>query len=163
MSNEVELRELGFVGFLALEELKRNLTAMPTGSGVYAVLYSRSDKPAFLTVSTGGHHKGKDPSVSVAELDSRWVDGPTVVYYGKASASSPSRGLRTRFGEFLKFGAGKPVGHWGGRLTWQLPDTGDLIVCWKETPDSDPRAMEREMIADFANRFGKRPFANIAA
>ena len=58
------------------------------------------------------------------------------------------------------FGAGKTVGHWGGRLIWQLADADQLIVAWKETPGRVPRQVEAELIRLFRQQYGKPPFAN---
>lgn len=44
----------------------------------------------------------------------------------------------------MSFGQGKPVGHWGGRLIWQLEDVKDLIVCWKVLEKEEPRDVEKE-------------------
>ena len=60
------------------------------------------------------------------------------------------------------FGQGKPVGHWGGRLIWQLEDAKDLIVCWKVLEKEEPREEEKKMIQAFKKQHeGKRPFANL--
>jgi hypothetical protein len=47
-------------------------------------------------------------------LIANWVDGAEVVYIGKADQ------LKRRLTQFADFGGGKPIGHWGGRLIWQL-------------------------------------------
>lgn len=163
MSPEGELRSEGFEGFVTIAALRRNRDLLPTAAGVYAVVYPSSSSPQFLAVGTGGAHKGRNPNVSVAALVERWVEGPAVVYYGKADTSSSNRGLRKRLGEFLDFGAGKAVGHWGGRHTWQLAESNNLLVCWKVASAESPREIEKSMIKLFLERFGKQPFANIAA
>ena len=60
-------------------------------------------------------------------------------------------------------GAGEPVGHWGGRLIWQLADSGGLCVAWHTISWSeDARAYEKRLLAQFAARYrGVRPFANL--
>jgi hypothetical protein len=87
-------------------------------------------------------------------LARNWVDDAEVVYIGKADQ------LRRRLRQFADFGAGKPVGHWGGRLIWQLPNIDQLLVAWKETPGRVPIEAERELIAAFRRVYGKPPFAN---
>jgi hypothetical protein len=62
--------------------------------------------------------------------------------------------------QFAAFGAGKPIGHWGGRLIWQLADSDKLLVAWKETPGEVPRNVETDLITEFRNHYGKPPFAN---
>lgn len=68
--------------------------------------------------------------------------------------------LERRLKQFADFGAGKPVGHWGGRLIWQLPDSRRLLVAWRETPERVPREVEGELINEFRRVYGKSPFAN---
>ena len=146
------LREAAFIGWIPFDQL-RSSSCPPTG-GVYVVTYG-SEKPAFYPDrSCGGWFKGKDPTVNTQVLAANWVDGAEVVYIGKAD------NLKRRLVQFADFGVGKPIGHWGGRLIWQLPHIGDLIVAWKETPGQVPAAVEAGLIASFRLIYGKPPFAN---
>ena len=132
-----DLKKAGFEGFCSVEKLREGL------SGI------------LLEVGTGGLFKGKNPNVAVSELKSNWVDGTCVVYIGKATT------LSKRISQYLKFGNGKSIGHWGGRLIWQIKDSKDLQICWKPV-DADPREEEMRLIADFKRQYGgKRPFANL--
>lgn len=92
--------------------------------------------------------------MSLAALGANWVDDAEVVYIGKADR------LKRRLTQFADFGAGKPIGHWGGRLIWQLPRTDQLLVAWRETPGRVPLEVEGELIAAFRRAYGKAPFAN---
>jgi hypothetical protein len=125
------------------------------------VLRVQEDIPVFLKKSTGGYFKGLDPNVAVNVLTSNWVRGTPVVYIGKAGTPDKKATLRSRLRRFLAFGAGRAIGHWGGRLIWHLPQSENLLVCWKRTPDLPPRDVEKQMIKTFTEAFGNRPFANL--
>ena len=161
--NRVFLQAQGFEGFKTMGELMDGpRTLIPACKGVYVVLRESESAPQFMTEGTGGFFKGKNPNVSIAELKANWVEGTPVVYIGKAGGSGSSATLQKRLGQYLRFGQGASVGHWGGRYIWQLADSRDLVVCWKTLSSDDPREVERQMIADFkAVHSGKRPFANL--
>lgn len=127
---------------------------LPSTGGVYVITYGGSKPGAFAEQSCGGWFKGKDPTVSQAALVANWVDDAEVVYIGKADR------LKRRLTQFADFGSGKPIGHWGGRLIWQLPRTDQLLVAWRETPGRVPLEVEGELIASFRQAHGKPPFAN---
>ena len=146
------LEKSGFTGWLPLEAIRTS--ACPTTGGVYIIILDSVDPVAFAERSCGGWFKGKDPTVTWEALTANWVDGAEVVYIGKADQ------LRRRLIQYADFGAGKPVGHWGGRLIWQLPFQDRLIVGWKETPGRIPVEVEAELIASFRQIYGKPPFAN---
>jgi hypothetical protein len=115
-----------------------------------------------MIVGTGGHFKGKDPNVPLYELKDNWVDNAIVVYIGKAGNEVSSATLQSRLRQYFWFGQGKNIGHWGGRLIWQLKNSTDLVVCWKALPNSDPRTVEADLIRQFITKYSKRPFANLA-
>lgn len=146
------LEKAGFTGWLPFAAIRAS--ACPTSRGVYVVILDMDDSITFTERSCGGWFKGKDPTVTPEALAANWVDGAKVVYIGKADQ------LRRRLTQYADFGAGKPVGHWGGRLIWQLPLPDRLIVGWKETPGRIPVEVEAELIASFRQAHGKPPFAN---
>ena len=157
-----ELREMGFQGFVTVANLMKSMSCVPDNKGVYAILRYSTENPQFLNVGTGGHFKDKDPNVPVSELENNWVDDTDIVYIGKAGSLTGSATLRSRLNQYMKFGQGNKIGHWGGRYIWQLADSKSLTVCWLPTPDQDPEDVEKNLIQDFKlAHCGNRPFANL--
>jgi hypothetical protein len=155
------LRQGGFTGFKTIDELRgTKLSSVPDERGVYLILRDLPDAPSFIAMSTGGHFKAKDPTAPVALLAAKWVSSAVVMYVGKAGAEGGEPTLRSRLKAYFDFGAGKAVGHWGGRYIWQLSGSDALLVCWKSTPNQDPREVEKGLIASFRDCFGQLPFAN---
>ena len=157
-----ELKTEGWQGFKTIAELKSSVSGITKAMGVYMVLRLSSEAPQFIHPGTGGFFKGKDPNVPISELQSKWNDGSPIMYIGKAGSSSSNATLNSRLSQYMKFGCGKNIGHWGGRYIWQLEDSRELTVCWKPLYSDDPRTIEQQMISDFkALHFGRRPFANL--
>lgn len=150
-----ELRAAGFTGFKTVADMQNGgCSNLPLSGGVYMIVRPDDRAPQFLQVGSGGHFKGKDPNVPVGELQANWVDGTCVLYIGNATS------LKKRLSQYMRFGGGSNVGHWGGRYIWQLEDVDRMLVCWKTTTD-DPRSVEEKMIAEFKEQFGRWPFANL--
>ena len=155
-----QLKEDGFTGFKTVKELKCDMSSVPAHKGVYVILRENDGEPKFVETGTGGFFKGKNPNVSIAELNKNWVKDSSIMYMGKAGGQN-SATLNSRLKQYMKFGNGQPIGHWGGRYIWQLEDADELIVCWKETTE-DPRDVEVLMIKEFKKLHGGcRPFANL--
>ena len=156
------LRNLGFEGFLTVADLRGgNRNGVPAEPGVYLVLRSCASSPEFLEAGTGGHFKNRDPNVPVTKLAKEWVEGALIVYVGQ-SGSNSKRTLKKRIGELIQFGQGARVGHWGGRFIWQLAQADELLICWNETVDDDPKQFKKELIEAFKLTYGgRRPFANL--
>ena len=68
-----DLKAAGFEGFIPVAQLQADSTAIPRTAGVYMVVYTGENIPEFLSRGTGGFFKGKDPNVSITELETNWV------------------------------------------------------------------------------------------
>jgi hypothetical protein len=156
------LRAAGFVGFVTVAQLRADACGpVPTRPGIYVVLRASDAPPRFLRDSPAGWFKGVDPSETVSVLRARWVLGAPLLYVGKATAGRQQRRhLRKRLGELLGFGAGRPIGHRGGRYLWQIEGSDGFLVAWR--PDDDPTAAENEVLRAFTAGYGSCPFANVA-
>lgn len=162
MNGRGDLQDFGFSGFVRVSALHESaLAEVPRAPGVYAILREAESAPRFTETSSGGHFKDKDPTVLVQTLREKWVAGTDIIYIGKAGHLKKPPTLRTRLKQYLDFGFGRPVGHWGGRYIWQLEDSRELLVCWKETAGEDPEAVELELITAFREVHGRLPFANL--
>lgn len=160
-NNLEELKELGFHGFKPIYELWQDNSSIPDMRGVYLVLNLNEDEPKFIFPGVGGHFKDRDPNVSESKLTSNWVEDSKVIYIGKAGSLTSQATLRSRLRQYLRFGKGKKVGHWGGRYIWQLECHADLVMAWATTPEHDPREIEKSLLALYEKQFGGRPFANL--
>ena len=151
--SEDHLRSLGFIGFSPLIEVEYGAPGITRRPGAYAVLREAQDDATFLDSSVGGHFKRRDPSRPPERLADEWVAGAETLYIGRA------RDLRRRLDQFARFGRGEPIGHWGGRLIWQLADHRELLIAWLPTDDFEQR--EADLIAEFVDAYGRLPFANL--
>ena len=154
------LREHGFEGFLTVAELADRYREIPDKQGVYLVVTPDGFKPEYVARGTGGYFKGRDPNVPISALSGSWVTDTQVINIGKAGGAASSSTLRKRLRQYIRFGQGQAVGHWGGRYIWQLRGSNSLLICWKVT-EMEPREVERDLIAAFREKFGVRPFANL--
>lgn len=154
------IRQSGFEGFVTISALQTsNCCEVPNKPGVYLILRPNMALPDFLSESVGGHFKGKNPTVAVGELQSKWVEDALVLNIGKAGPGKAT--LRSRLKQYVRFGQGEAVGHHGGRYIWQLAHSNNLLVCWKVTLDNVPRTVEKALIENFETAYGKLPFANL--
>lgn len=155
--SQLALQERGFVGFIRLSEIGHQSDGLlPVAPGVYVLVCDWDDEPRFLDRSTGGHFKGRDPTVATKVLGEKWVSAAHVLYIGKAT------NLRSRVSQLLRFGAGRRTAHWGGRFLWQLEDAWELSLCWKVRSDAvAARALEQSLMAAFQQDHFALPFANL--
>ncbi|MBA7514981.1 hypothetical protein ES705_07961 [subsurface metagenome] len=156
------IKNAGFKGFISISELQKDSNVIPKTKGVYLVLYTAKKVLSFLNIGTGGHFKGKNPNINIDELRKNWIENTIVIYIGKAGSSTTKATLNSRIQQYLKFGQGRNIGHWGGRLIWQIENSGDLTLCWKPLKNEEPRDGETELIQQFKSIYGKRPFANLS-
>jgi hypothetical protein len=147
------LRRDGFNGFHSVADLAIGREKVPSVPGVYVVARTSTVAPRWRRTSPAGWFKGKDPTVPVEILKARWIDGSTVIYIGKADV------LERRIRQYLAFGAGLPVGHWGGRLIWQLADSEKLLIGW--AAHAEPIRREAALLDRFVDEYGSLPFANL--
>jgi hypothetical protein len=153
-----DLESAGFVGWVTWDELRAEaLAGAPHAPAAYVVCRPSASEPVFLSTNPAGRFKGKDPTVPVDVLQAKWVPGAEVVYIGKADDAG------RRLKQFARFGAGEPVGHWGGRYIWQLADSSELLVAWHAISWKElARDYEKRLLARFADLHeGARPFANL--
>jgi len=156
-----ELKSAGYQGFKKIDQLMLNeCQDVPKVKGIYLVL-NVNGKPSFLVNSVGRHFKNRNPTVSIEELELNWVDKSIVVYIGQAGGGRSGATLHYRIKQYIKFGMGKPVGHWGGRYIWQMVNYRDLILCWKQTHETNPKDIESDLLNNFVLKYCKRPFANL--
>ena len=164
-----QIRNEGFIGFRTTGDLYECSNYVPDERGIYMVIYPYGSLPKFMVKGTGGYFKKKDPNMDLDYLINRWVKETPVLYIGQAGGIRKAKWsdatLRKRITAYVKFGNGHDVGHYGGRLIWQIPNNAKLIVCWKPLPNkiADPRQVEKDIIGMFEDIYEKRPFANIDA
>jgi hypothetical protein len=153
-----DLIEAGFVGWRTWTELRESTFAeVPGAPAVYVVFRPSAAAPRFLGVNPGGWFKGRDPTVAAQRLAAKWLSGAHVIYVGKADVA------RRRLADFAKFGAGSPIGHWGGQYIWQLADSSESLIAWHVISwEESARDYERRLLARFADLHGgAKPFANL--
>ena len=155
------IKAAGFTGFKPISKLWKEHSAIPDERGVYLIINPKCELKKFLTKGVGGFFKQKDPNVSQEELSKNWVENSFVVYIGQAGGNDSAATLRKRLKQYLDFGKGKPVGHYGGRLIWQIQHHPELLIAWKVLKIDDPKIIERELINAFVKYYGKMPFANL--
>lgn len=150
----------GFTGWIRISDLPR--AEVPSGAGVYLVVRPSATPPRFRATNPGGRASEKDPTVPATELREAWVDGAEVLFIGRATSGvGKRRGLAKRLAELRRFGLGQAGNHWGGRYVWQLADSDELLVAWRETPEADPDEVTAQLVARFEEEHGQLPFANL--
>jgi hypothetical protein len=158
--NDIKImKKSGFTGFLTIGGLMVSKKIIPPKKGVYLVLYLSEPIPTFVEKGTGGYFKGNNPNVSPNILKEKWVKETKVVYIGRGGQKGKKSTLQSRLSDYLRFGQGKNVGHWGGRYIYQIEESRELVICWKTT--GDPEKFESKLIDEFISEYGKLPFGNL--
>jgi hypothetical protein len=149
------LADAGYDGFVAIGDLRTTKCRdVPLGPGTYIVVLPEGFEVRFLDSNPGGRFKGRDPTVTRSFLEARWVPDTDLLYVGS------SKGMQKRITDFLLFGVeGRPVAHWGGRLIWQIANSRDLLVAWRQC--NDHGIAEKKLLRDFEARYGRLPPANL--
>ena len=70
------LKTCGFRGFIPVSHLRTTLASVPNAPGIYAVLYELKTRPRFRPTNNAGRIKGRDPTIEVTRLRSKWVKTP---------------------------------------------------------------------------------------
>ncbi len=164
------LEQKGFQDFIRIGDftLKKDIiSGIPPLEGIYAVVSEQLPEKRFLKTGTGGYFKSKNPNVSEACLLDNWVEGTHILYIGKAggidkNGRKSDSTLRDRIHAYLKFGSGYKVGHWGGRLIWQLEKSEDLLI-YRRACNGEENAvtLEKQLFLEFEEHYTKLPFANL--
>jgi hypothetical protein len=153
-----------FDNFKSIKNLKSEnfeWDCLPRARGVYIIVSQSLKEPKFLVRGLGGMFKGKNPNIPINILKKKWVtfklNENKILYIGKAGRNNT---LKNRIKLYIKFGQGKSAAHWGGRYIWQMVDSDDLLIYWKE--DTDSEKSEKIMLAEFKTIHNQKlPFANL--
>ena len=122
--------------------------------GIYIIVCPKSFQDiCFDECSKAGRYKGKNPTITVEKLESKWVNSAEILYIGK---SETSVGKRMR--QHIEFWYGEAVPAWGGRIIAQLRNFGNLEVWYY--PCEIPKDMEHTLLKEFESRYKQLPFAN---
>ncbi|MBF4571965.1 hypothetical protein ITJ64_05490 [Herbiconiux sp. VKM Ac-1786] len=119
--------------------------------GIYVVLRPQADAPYVLLTHS------PLAAYSLDDLQERWLPGAPIVYIGKAGTPTSKGGLKSRLSPYSR----KARNHSGGRSIWQLEDADELLVCWIETPELNPRHVEEDYLDEFSRVHLALPFANV--
>lgn len=156
-----------FTNSRTIKELKSenfDWNTISNAKGIYIVVYNNIDNPSYLSKGLGGFFKKMNPNVPVETLKHNWVNfkpgDDNIVYIGKAGGGNTRSILKKRIKAYINFGTGKSSPHWGGRYIWQLANSDNLKICWKES--GDPINDEKNMLLEFKAKHDNRlPFANL--
>jgi hypothetical protein len=158
-SQEFEL--VGSIGELLNTKLPRMKSLRKCG--VYKIVTPLNYTPKFKSEDeVEASHNVVSPW-SLERLKDKWVNDTNIIYIGLAGARSP-RSLRKRLSDLLRHASGRITDrgpHKGGELTFQISGFEDFEIWIKPTNGPPhPRNLEKQLLADFVNKYSKLPFAN---
>ena len=122
-------------------------------AGVYMIVRPENFPKSFNRQSKAGKWKGNEPTVSIGELEKKWIDDAVILYIGE------SNNVQARIRAHIDFWGGKAVGAHGGRFIAQLQNYNDLEV-WYLSCDGG-KAKKSVLLQAFEARYNKLPFANL--
>lgn len=133
--------------------------------GVYVVVYKKKGIPDFKDLGSGPEiWHNKKVNVSVEKLGDNWITFKNgdehIIYIGRAGGGNTKTNLRKRIRQYILFGLGHQIAHYGGRYIWQIANPRDLEIYW-ESVDL-PVERERNLLDQFKKEHNQRlPFANL--
>ena len=151
-------------GRMKISELRKlqDWNVISAAPGIYRVVADVGFTPQYCNESTAISFKGKNPSIDIAILESKWVNSSQTLYIGKAGGLNQRATLRQRIKAYINFGNGRKAAHWGGRYIWQLKNVDELYIKWETCgAEEDPATREHNELGAFKNHYGKLPFANL--
>ena len=96
------------------------------------------------------------PNHLPTETAARWLHDQPIIYIGKAGGPGKEATLKRRLAQFYRHRWGERAPHNGGQDVHLL----ECPIWVFAASASEPRPMEKAMIAAFKKRVGHRPFAN---
>lgn len=163
MTTKAGLLQLGFAGFIAVQELlDRRLLRDPVldRCGVYAVVTPPGYQPVFIPPEEVWARRNVAHPWPIERLRQKWVASVETVYIGAAGIRS-QKSLAQRLEELGRHASGRARArspHTGGEILWQL-ETFEVGYLPTEGPPV-PRQVEKLLLSAFVEETGKLPFAN---
>jgi hypothetical protein len=157
------------LGFLSLgcwgNILDRGLPIEPIlkNQGVYTILRNNPRNPVFYKPVEVQRRGNVIKPLSICSLQTRWVTGVPVLYFGAAGLRS-NRTLRQRLNDMRRHCLGETTKngpHRGGEILWQVQGYKKFELMIMRTDEYPlPRAWECALNNRFLVLCGKLPFAN---
>lgn len=149
---------LGTIESLIKEKLPKSEDI--NNCGIYAISIAQTTKPNF---KPGEECLNVISPWSIEDLESKWVRGSDVIYYGLAGRDRP-RSLRKRLNDLLRHAKGDITAsgpHKGGEIIWQIEGFEKFNVWILSTADPPtPIILEKSILNLFKSHCGSLPFGN---